>query len=72
MTDVADQAPFLSEAELPRLDVDGPQFHDDPHAALRALRAQGRFAASRRGVEVLAPFFPDDHTFSFSHANGEK
>ena len=24
------------------------------------------------GVEVLAPFFPDDHTFSFSHANGEK
>jgi hypothetical protein len=24
------------------------------------------------GVEALAPFFPDDHTFSFSHANGEK
>jgi cytochrome P450 len=54
MTDVADQAPFLTESELPRLDVDGPQFHHDPHAALRAVRALGRFAASRRGVEVLA------------------
>jgi hypothetical protein len=24
------------------------------------------------GVASLSPFFPDDHTFSFSHANGEK
>jgi cytochrome P450 len=54
MTDVADEAPFLTEATLPRLDVDGPKFRDDPHVALRAVRAQGRFAASRRGVEVLA------------------
>jgi hypothetical protein len=23
------------------------------------------------GVEALAPFFPDDHTFSFTHANGQ-
>jgi cytochrome P450 len=54
MTNVADQAPLLTETDLPRLDIDSPRFRADPHAALRAVRTQGRFAASRRGVEVLA------------------
>jgi cytochrome P450 len=54
MTDVADQAPLRTEADLPRMDVDSPQFRDNPHAALRTVRAQGRFVASRRGVEVLS------------------
>jgi cytochrome P450 len=51
MTDVSTP---LEEANLPRLDVDDPGFAADPHRVIGAVRAQGRFAASRRGVEVMA------------------
>jgi cytochrome P450 len=53
MPDVTESAPLLREADLPRLDVDSAWFVNDQHAAVRAVRAQGRFAASRRGLEVL-------------------
>jgi cytochrome P450 family 103 len=47
-------APPLEESELPRLDVDSAEFTANPHTAFRAARSHGAFAASRRGVEVLA------------------
>jgi cytochrome P450 len=43
----------LTEAELPRLDVDSGLFRTDPRAALQAARGAGRFHRSRRGIEVL-------------------
>lgn len=42
------------EEDLPALDVLGEAFRGDPHAVLAHVRAQSRFAFSRRGVEVLA------------------
>jgi len=43
----------VEESELPRLEIDDPLFATDPQAVIRAARAQGRFAASRRGIEVM-------------------
>jgi cytochrome P450 len=43
----------LTEAELPRLDVDSELFRADSRAALHAAREAGRFHFSRRGIEVL-------------------
>jgi len=43
----------MTEAELPRLDVDSAAFRADPHAVLRSIREQARIVASRRGFEVL-------------------
>ncbi len=44
----------IDEAALPALDVRDEAFRADPHAAFRALRAQGPLARSHRGIEVLA------------------
>jgi cytochrome P450 len=43
----------LTEAELPRLDVDSEMFRTDTRAALQAAREAGRFHFSRRGIEIL-------------------
>jgi cytochrome P450 len=51
MTDVSTP---LEEGDLPRLDIDDPTLATDPHRVIREVRGQGRFAASRRGLEVLA------------------
>jgi cytochrome P450 len=52
MADTRPAAP-LTEAELPRLDVDSELFRTQTRAALRSARAAGRFHFSRRGIEVL-------------------
>ncbi|GAB2483385.1 cytochrome P450 [Jatrophihabitans fulvus] len=43
----------LREADLPSLDVDSALFRTDQAEALRRARSEGRFAFSRRGIEVL-------------------
>jgi cytochrome P450 len=53
MPTVPPATPLLHEADLPPLDVDSELFRTDQAAALRQARAQGRFAFSRRGIEVL-------------------
>jgi cytochrome P450 len=52
MADIRPAAP-LTEAELPRLDVDSGLFRTQTRAALQAAREAGRFHFSRRGIEVL-------------------
>jgi len=53
MTHVQQPPRSMTEAELPRLDVDSAAFRTDPHAVLRSIREQARIVASRRGFEVL-------------------
>jgi cytochrome P450 family 103 len=47
------QPAALTEAELPRLDIDGVEFRRDPNAALLAARGHAPIVSSRRGLEVL-------------------
>jgi cytochrome P450 len=47
-------AALLEESDLTRIDIDSPEFAADPHAVYDRARADGAFAASRRGIEVLA------------------
>ena len=43
----------INEEDLPFLDVETPEFADDPHAQIRAVREQGPLGRSRRGIEVF-------------------
>jgi cytochrome P450 len=51
---VTEVAHPVEEADLPPLEIDDPLYATDPQAVIARARQHGRFAASRRGVEVLA------------------
>jgi cytochrome P450 len=66
----------LREEDLPILDVSGADFQRDPHPTIAQVRASGRFAFSRRGVEVLAhddviTLLRDDRLVTQTHSTYE-